>query len=57
MSKLRSKVRGDLFASVYIEVPTNLTEEERDILIKFQEISNKNHKDKESFFVKMKNLW
>jgi len=54
---LKTNIRGDQLVRVVIEVPTNLTPKQRELLIEFAKISGENHPVKESFFKKIKNLF
>ncbi len=55
MSKVRSTVRGDMFAHVHIEVPKHLNKKQRDLLETLdKELGGS---DDTGFFDKMKNLW
>ena len=50
-----AKQRGDLYFKVIVEVPTGLTEKQKNSLREFSEsCGNKNHTKKESFFKKFK---
>ena len=56
--KLRGAGRGDLYATVNIEVPRHLNEKQKELLKKFAEESGENVQDpKKSFFNKFKNVW
>lgn len=60
MSVLRSNRRGDMYIEVFVEVPVNLSDSQREILSKFDKTlkdSNKNSPKSKGFFDKMKNLW
>ena len=52
---------GDLMCSVQIETPVNLSNEQKNILLQFEEKlknSNKKHSPKsQSFFSKLKEVW
>ena len=58
MSKVRSSVRGDLYAHAYVEIPKKLNAKQRELLEKldaeFKE--SRNFKD-EGFFARFKNIW
>lgn len=55
MPKLRSSYFGDIFVTIEIEVPTNISADEKELWLKIQE---KNHQGKktESFFKKVKDF-
>ncbi|MDZ5761058.1 molecular chaperone DnaJ [Lyticum sinuosum] len=58
MSIMKSSSRGDLYVVAQIEIPANLTEEQKNLLRKFDATLQKNSSPRsESFFSKMKNLW
>jgi molecular chaperone DnaJ len=59
MSKVRSSVRGDLYAHIYIQTPKNLTKRQKELLEELdKELGDVNQNYSESgFFSKMKNLW
>ncbi len=52
---IRSKNRGDQFVTVNVEVPKNLTQRQKEILMEFDE--DKNYKLKKSFTDKMKDFF
>ena len=55
---VRSKNRGDQYVKVDIEVPKNLSQEQKDILMKFDSACEvKNYKKQKTFFDKMKDLF
>lgn len=52
---VRSGVRADQYITVKVEVPTKLSAEQKEALLKFGELtSDKNYKQNKSFFEKMK---
>ena len=59
MSKVRSSVRGDMYAHAYVQTPKKLTKKQKELLemldTEFGEI-DANYKDA-GFFTKMKNMW
>ncbi|MFH1825369.1 MAG: molecular chaperone DnaJ [Candidatus Firestonebacteria bacterium] len=57
ITDLKRNEKGDQLVRVVIEVPTNLSEKQRQLLIEFAKISGENYPVKESFFKKMKNLF
>ena len=59
MSKVRSSLRGDLYAHIYIQIPKHLTKKQKDLLEELdKELGHINQNYSESgFFSKMKNLW
>lgn len=52
---IRSKSRGDQYVTVNVEVPKNLTQKQKDILMEFDE--DKNYKQKKTFSDKMKGFF
>lgn len=58
MSIVRSKQRGDMYVNVMVETPMHLSEEQKELLEKFSEIStNRSSPASDSFFKKVKDLW
>ncbi len=58
MSKVRSTIRGDMFAHIHIEIPKNLTKKQTELLEMLDtELASDKDEDDASFFNKMKNLW
>lgn len=58
MTKVRSSVRGDMLAQVYVEVPKNLSKKQRELIENLDKELQENYvNDDTSFFNKMKNLW
>ena len=59
MSKVRSSLRGDLYAHIYIQTPKNLTKRQKELLEELdKELGDVNQNYSEAgFFSKMKNLW
>jgi len=54
----RNKNRGDQYVMVKIEVPRNLTREQKDILEKFEEsLDDENYGEKKGFFAKVKEIF
>ena len=59
MSKVRSSVRGDLYAHAYIQMPKKLTKKQKELLEALDKEwgdADTNYKD-EGFFSRMKNMW
>ena len=59
MSRVRSSVRGDLYAHAFVETPKKLTKRQTELLEQLaQEFgdTNTNYKN-EGFFSKVKNIW
>ena len=58
MSILRSPARGDMIVQAVVETPVNLTDEQKDLLRRFEEAGG-SHTSPESdgFFRKIKELW
>lgn len=57
MSKVRSTLRGDMFAHIHVETPKNLTKKQKELLEALDKESQNDKDDDVSFFNKMKNLW
>ncbi|MFU7502908.1 MAG: molecular chaperone DnaJ [Candidatus Tisiphia sp.] len=58
MSKVRSRIRGDMFAHIHIEIPKNLNKKQKELLeLLDKEFTSDKDEDDASFFNKMKNLW
>ena len=59
MSILRQQSRGDMFIQASVETPTNLSDEQRDILKKFESSGGgmKASPQSSGFFTKAKELW
>tara|TARA_Y100000590_G_scaffold398030_1_gene480093 strand:+ start:6307 stop:7461 length:1155 start_codon:yes stop_codon:yes gene_type:complete len=59
MPKIRQRDKGDLFLEAFVETPTNLSKNQKDLLNKFND--DKNQKtispQSESFFDRLKDLW
>lgn len=54
MKDLRGSTYGDQYVHIKVETPKNLTQEQKDLLLKFQEIESKKKGKNESFFDKIK---
>ncbi|MCA3269370.1 MAG: molecular chaperone DnaJ [Thalassospira sp.] len=59
MTLLRSDNRGDMYIDVQIETPVNLTSKQKELLLQFQELSEKHNSSPQSegFFNKLKDVW
>lgn len=59
MSKVRSTMRGDLYAHAYVQTPKNLTKKQKELLEELdKELGSPTQNYSEGgFFSKMKNLW
>ena len=60
VQKLRAKQgeRGDQFVKVYVEVPSNLTKKQKDLLRAFESsLDDKNYKKRSGFFDKLKDMF
>jgi molecular chaperone DnaJ len=59
MTKIRSSMRGDMYAHVYIQTPTNLTKKQLDLVKELdKELGDKtDNKSDPGFFDRMKNIW
>ena len=58
MSQLRGNGFGDLYLQIKVEVPVNLSREQKILLEKYKELEDsKNNPENESFFKKAKGFW
>ena len=58
MPQLRSNGFGDLYLQIKVEVPVNLSKEQKILLEKYKELEDsKNNPENESFFKKAKSFW
>lgn len=58
MPVMRSSQMGDMYIQVAVEVPTNLTARQRELLSEFEDLSgNHNSPESEGFFSRMKNFF
>lgn len=58
MPQLRGNGFGDLYLQIKVEVPVNLSREQKILLEKYKELEDsKNNPENESFFKKAKNFW
>jgi molecular chaperone DnaJ len=58
MSVMRSKHRGDMYISVIVETPVNLSKRQKELLTEFDEITEQtNNPQSEGFFKKVKDFW
>lgn len=59
MTKVRSSIRGDLYAHAYIQTPTNLTKRQRELVEELdKELGDKTDtKSDPGFFDRMKSMW
>ncbi|MCZ2327986.1 molecular chaperone DnaJ [Bartonella sp. F02] len=58
MTILRQQARGDLYIHITIETPQNLTQEQRELLQKFDKLSNhENSPQSHGFFARMKEFF
>lgn len=56
--RINSNVRGDQYVKVYVEIPKNLTEKQKDILRQFGEaVGEQNYEKRKSFFNKIKDTF
>ena len=56
--KLGSKSRGDMYVTVIVEIPKNLTGKQKELLRKFADtVTDKNLEKKTSFFQKLNNMF
>lgn len=56
MSLLRSSTRGDMFVHAFIETPTNLSQEQKELLQQF-DLEQKSYPKADGFFAKVKEFW
>lgn len=58
MSILRSQARGDMIVQAVVETPVNLTDEQKELLRRFEEMGGSDTSPESAgFFRKMKELW
>jgi molecular chaperone DnaJ len=58
MPVLRSNRRGDLIVSIQVEIPINLTNKQKELLVEFEkECTDKSNPECEGFWQKLKNVW
>ena len=62
MSKIRSSMRGDLYAHAFIPTPKNLTKKQRELIAELDKELGAGHNNSDNssstgFFDKMKNIW
>lgn len=57
MSKVRSSIRGDMIAHIFVEIPKKLSATQKKLLQDFELEVNNSKSENESIFQKMKNLW
>lgn len=57
MSKVRSSLRGDMIAHIFVEVPKQLTKKQREIIESLHKEIEANKDSESGLFNKMKNLW
>lgn len=57
MTRLGTNRRGDLIVKVFVEIPKNLSAKQKELIKAFDEsVSEKNHKEKKSFLIKLKTI-
>lgn len=57
MSKVRSSSRGNMISHIFVEVPKKLNSNQKELLEQLSKEFGDKHKNSESLFDKMKNLW
>ena len=58
MPALRSVTFGDMIISLMIEIPKNLSDNQKRLLKEFdEELTNKNNPESTGFFSKVKQFW
>lgn len=57
MPALRGGGIGDMMIELAVETPVNLTQRQKDILREFDELSEQNNPESNSFFTKVKGFW
>ena len=58
MPTIRSTSFGDMIISIFIEIPKNLSDNQKRLLNEFnEELSQKNNPEKSGFFSKVKDFW
>lgn len=57
MPALRSSNTGDMVIELAVETPVNLTSRQRELLREFEDLSEENNPEGQSFFSKVKSFW
>ena len=57
MPALRGAGHGDLFIELMVETPVNLTSRQKELLREFEDLSEDNNPESNSFFKSVKNFW
>ena len=57
MPALRGASTGDMVIELAVETPVNLTSRQRELLREFEELSEENNPEGQSFFSKVKSFW
>lgn len=58
IQRMRSSSRGDQYVTVKVEIPTNLTGKQKELLRQFDEtVGDSNYKERKSFMSKLKDLF
>ncbi len=57
MSVLRQQGRGDLFVTVMVETPVNLTARQKELLREFEKEAGNNNPQSSGFFQRVKEFW
>lgn len=57
MSKVRSNIRGDMIAHIFVEVPKTLTKRQKELLQELEKEFESSKETDKTLFGKMKNLW
>jgi molecular chaperone DnaJ len=57
MPALRGGGTGDMFIELAVETPVNLTERQKELLAEFEELSENNNPESQTFFSSVKSFW
>lgn len=57
MSILRSRSRGDMIIEVFVETPSNLNKQQKELLQQFEKVSHESSPESNGFFAKVKEFW
>jgi molecular chaperone DnaJ len=57
MPAIKSSQYGDMFIELAVETPVNLTAHQKDLLKEFEELSEDNNPETNSFFSSVKSFW
>ena len=57
MPAIKSSQYGDMFIELAVETPVNLTAHQKDLLKEFEQLSEDNNPETNSFFSSVKSFW